>query len=78
MGKSNKKLPAFEHSLQELESLIQQMESGDLDLESSIAHFEQGMKLYKQCNAALENAQQRVDKLLDHGEHLAASDEETP
>ncbi|GJM08625.1 MAG: exodeoxyribonuclease 7 small subunit [Lysobacteraceae bacterium] len=57
--------PDFEQSLSELESLVRQMESGTVPLEESIAQFEQGIKLYRQCSQALKEAELRVDQLLN-------------
>ncbi len=64
MAKKNAS-PDFETSLNELESLVQQMESGDLSLEQSLQQFERGMALTRTCQEALSAATLRVDKLLD-------------
>lgn len=56
---------AFEHSLAELEALVQKMESGDLSLEQSLQAFEQGVKLTRNCQKALTEAEQKVQLLLD-------------
>ncbi len=57
--------PDFEQSLEELETLVEQMESGELTLEKSLAQFERGMALTKTCQEALNAAQLRVDTLLE-------------
>ncbi|MEM1089257.1 MAG: exodeoxyribonuclease VII small subunit [Pseudomonadota bacterium] len=57
--------PDFEQSLAELETLVEQMESGELTLEKSLAQFERGMELTKTCQEALNAAQLRVDTLLE-------------
>ncbi|MDB2384339.1 exodeoxyribonuclease VII small subunit [Endozoicomonas sp.] len=63
---ANKKNAAtFEHSLSELESLVQKMESGDLSLEDSLKAFERGVKLTRECQDALSTAEQKVQKLLE-------------
>lgn len=55
----------FERALDELEKLVERMEQGDLTLEESLKSFERGMELTKQCQSALDQAQQKVDKLLE-------------
>lgn len=55
----------FERSLNELEQLVERMEKGDLSLEESLKSFERGVALTRQCQKALDEAQQKVDKLLE-------------
>ena len=55
----------FEAALQALEELVKQMESGELGLEASLAAFEQGVKLTRQCQAALKQAELRVRTLTE-------------
>lgn len=55
----------FETSLDELEQLVQKMEKGDLTLDDSLAAYERGVSLYRQCQGALEQAEQRVRLLSD-------------
>jgi exodeoxyribonuclease VII small subunit len=43
----------FEQSLEELEQLVQKMETGELSLEQSLAAYERGVGLYRQCQAEL-------------------------
>lgn len=59
----------FETSLEQLEQLVQQIENGDLTLQQSLEVFEQGIKLTKQCQKALEQAEQKV-KILTADESL--------
>lgn len=60
-------VPDFEKSLQELEALVARLESGDLPLAESLALFEQGVALTRQCHGALADAQARVELLLKDG-----------
>ena len=53
----------FEEKLRELEQLVTRMENGNLGLEDSLEAFEDGVKLVKACQGALERAEQKV-KLL--------------
>ena len=55
----------FESSLDELETLVQKMEKGDLSLDDSLAAYERGVGLYRRCQAALEQAELRVRLLAD-------------
>lgn len=55
----------FEHSLDELEQLVTRMEEGGLSLDESLASFERGIGLYRNCQQALEKAELRVRLLLD-------------
>lgn len=61
-----KKAPDFEHSLSELESLVQHLEQGDLTLEASLEAFEQGIKLTRECQALLDQAEQKIQILKDN------------
>lgn len=55
----------FEQSLDELEQLVDKMEHGELSLEESLAAYERGVGLYRQCQTALEQAELRVRLLSD-------------
>ncbi len=55
----------FEDSLEELEQLVEQMEQGDLSLEESLKSFERGVKLTSTCQKALQEAEQKVQILLE-------------
>lgn len=55
----------FEKSLEELEALVSAMEDGDMSLEDSLAAFEKGIKLTRDCQTALKQAEQKVQVLLD-------------
>ncbi len=57
--------PDFESALTQLEDLVGKMEAGELTLEQSLDHFQQGVTLYKGCQKALDDAQLKVQQLLD-------------
>ncbi len=62
----------FEASLAELETLVEQLEEGDLSLEKSMGAFEKGVKLTRDCQAALKEAEQKVQLLTEkNGEPVA-------
>ena len=54
----------LEKSLASLEKLVEELESGDLPLEQAMKKFEEGIKLTRGCQAALKEAQQKVEILL--------------
>jgi exodeoxyribonuclease VII small subunit len=58
----------FESALQELESVVEQLESGDLSLEDSLAAFEKGVGLVKYCNQKLTEVEEKVEVLLKDNE----------
>lgn len=58
-----KRSPDFEKSLQELESLVERLERGDLPLEEALKAFERGVALTRECQTALAAAQRRIEIL---------------
>lgn len=60
---SEKSPDNFETALAELETLVSRMEDGDLSLEESLNAFESGIKLTRQCQQALQQAELKVQKL---------------
>lgn len=61
----------FEAALAELEALVQRMETGSLSLEESLAAFERGVQLTRQCQTALQQAELRVKALMRDGSESA-------
>ena len=72
----------LEKALAELEQIVDQLESGDLPLEKSLKQFERGVRLSRECQSALKDAEQRVAILMDSElkdldpETLAAADDD--
>lgn len=66
--------PAFEQSLAQLEALVTRLESGDQPLDEALASFEQGVRLTRDCQAALSAAQQKVQWLLQRGDTVVMED----
>ena len=59
----------FEQALLELEQIVKTLESGNIDLDKSIAQYERGEKLKKYCSEKLQEAENRVEKInLSNGE----------
>ncbi len=63
MTKSKATSPSFEEALEKLESIVSQMEDGDVPLDDLLAKFEQGSKLVKQCETRLKEAELRIEQL---------------
>lgn len=55
---------SFEASLEALEQIVRQLESGDLPLEKSLELFEQGIRLSRECQDRLSQAERRIEILL--------------
>jgi exodeoxyribonuclease VII small subunit len=55
----------FEASLKELEKIVRELESGDVNLDQSLKKFEQGIELYRDCRSTLENAEKKIKILSD-------------
>lgn len=69
---TRKKPVDFEKSLADLESIVASLESGEMSLEQSLKAFEEGIKLTRECQEALQAAEQKVSLLLQAGEQLTA------
>jgi len=61
---ARKKNLDFESSLEELEGIVENMESGELSLEASLKAFEKGIVLTRECQEALNRAEQKVKILM--------------
>lgn len=57
------KKPTFEENLTHLETLVKELEEGDLPLEESIKTFEKGVKLVRECQTQLDNAKLRIENI---------------
>ncbi|PKH21332.1 exodeoxyribonuclease VII small subunit [Enterobacterales bacterium CwR94] len=65
MPKKAEQPASFESSLQQLEEIVTRLESGDLPLESALTEFERGVQLARQGQQKLQQAEQRVQILLN-------------
>jgi len=68
---TEKKSADFEQSLERLENLVDEMESGNLSLEEMIRHFEEGTALVELCSAKLNEVEQKIVKLVKKDGELA-------
>lgn len=64
MKEENEKPKSFEASLEALEHIVHQLEDGDLPLEKSLELFEDGIRLSRQCQERLSQAERRIEILL--------------
>ena len=64
----------FEKSIKELEEIVNKLENGDATLSESLELFEKGIKLAKECNKMLDEAEKKVSVLI--GGEKKAFDEE--
>jgi exodeoxyribonuclease VII small subunit len=64
----------FEAALAELEGLVERMEQGEISLEESLKDFERGIALTRQCQQALKQAEQKVQRLTTDQTGLEAFD----
>ena len=60
----------FEESLQELESIVEKLENGQLSLDESLLLFDRGIKLVKECDTVLRATTQKVEKLIEENNCL--------
>lgn len=60
----------FEKSLERLETIVEEMEGGELSLEKMIRHFEEGSKLVTLCSGKLNEVEQKIEKLVKKGSEI--------
>ncbi|MBU0714457.1 MAG: exodeoxyribonuclease VII small subunit [Verrucomicrobia bacterium] len=65
--KSTDKQPGFEKSLERLEMIVREMESGELSLEKMMKHFEEGMSLVGICSHKLNEVERKIELLVKQG-----------
>lgn len=54
----------FEENMKQLELIANELEKGDLDLDTSVKKFEEGMKISKECSEILEKAEKKITMLI--------------
>ena len=59
------KKPTFENSLKELEKIVRRLEEGDSSLEESLKLFEDGVRLSRECQERLNQAERRIEVLMN-------------
>ena len=68
--------PTFEESLQELESIVQRLEKGDVPLEEALTIFQRGMELSKQREGTLKSAEKTLTQMMTQEDELILFDGE--
>ncbi|MDF2630607.1 MAG: exodeoxyribonuclease small subunit [Symbiobacteriaceae bacterium] len=58
---------SFEQALQRLEQVVKELETGDLSLDKALALFQEGVALARQCGIQLDEAEAKIEKLLEAG-----------
>ena len=66
-GTTSQTEPSFEERLEELETLVEELEAGELSLEDMLARYEQGMKLLAACQERLDTAELRITEIAASG-----------
>ena len=64
MAKKDQEKKKFEKAVEELEQVVERLESGELSLEESLAAFEDGVKLVKFCNEKLNEVEKKIELLV--------------
>lgn len=64
----------FETKMEELEKIVGELEKGSLSLEDSVAKFEEGMKISKECTKLLEDTEKRISIILENNGELKEED----
>ncbi|GGG76445.1 exodeoxyribonuclease VII small subunit [Edaphobacter dinghuensis] len=64
----------FEQKLTALEAVVEKLERGDLSLDESVRLFEEGVKLSDACKKQLEDAEGRIQVLVERGSRMVATD----
>ena len=68
---------SFEEQMENLEKIVSELEKGNLNLDDSVAKFEEGIKISKECNKILEDAEKRITILIKEDEEIKEEDFKT-
>lgn len=60
----------FEDAIKKLEDIAKELENGELGLDESVEKFEEGMKLSKVCTKMLNEAEKKINLLIENGEDI--------
>lgn len=67
---------SFEDQIESLEKIVAELEKGDLSLDESVAKFEEGIKISKECNKILEDAEKKITILINNDGEVKEEDYE--
>ncbi len=76
MKKKSLKNVKFEDAVEQLESIIDQVESGEIGLEEALARYEEGMNLITHCRGILSSAEKKIASLSVADEEVVAEEDE--
>lgn len=68
---------SFEEQMEALEEIVEELEKGELSLEDSVSKFEEGIKISKQCNKTLEEAEKKITILVNQEGEMKEENFET-
>lgn len=68
---------SFEEKIEDLEQIVKELEKGDLNLDNSVSKFEEGIKISKECNKILEEAEKKITILLNQDGQIKEENFET-
>lgn len=68
---------SFEEQMEQLEEIVEELEKGELSLEDSVSKFEQGIKISKECNKTLEEAEKKITILVNQEGEMKEENFET-
>lgn len=60
----------FESKMEKLEIIVNELEKGDLNLDESVAKFEEGINISKECNKILEETEKKITILINKDDEL--------
>ena len=65
---------SFEENMEDLEKIVTELEKGDLNLDDSVSKFEEGIKISKECNKILEEAEKKITILVNQDGEMKEKD----
>ena len=68
---------SFEEQMENLEKIVGELEKGDLNLDDSVTKFEEGIKISKECNKILEEAEKKITMLVNENGEIKEKNFET-
>ena len=68
---------SFEEQMKNLEKIVAELEKGDLNLDDSVTKFEEGIKISKECNEILQEAEKKITMLVNDNGKIKEEDFET-
>ena len=67
----------FEEQIEKLESIVKELEKGDLNLDDSVSKFEEGINISKECNEILETGEKKISILVNQNGEMKEENFET-